>query len=47
MKKQILSLLVLMDWYWTKSGRMRGFVARSVVGGVYMELLKEKLRATV
>ena len=32
------------DWYWTKSGELRGFVARSVVGGVYMELLKEKLK---
>lgn len=31
------------DWYWTKSGELRGFIARSVVGGVYMELLKEKL----
>lgn len=33
------------DWYWTKSGEMRGFIARSVVGGVYMEMLKEKLQA--
>jgi hypothetical protein len=33
------------DWYWTKSGELRGFIARSVVGGVYMELLKEKLSA--
>jgi hypothetical protein len=32
------------DWYWTKSGELKGFVARSVVGGVYMELLKEKLQ---
>lgn len=32
------------DWYWTKSGEMRGFIARSVVGGVYMELLKEKMK---
>lgn len=31
------------DWYWTKSGEMRGFVARSVVGGVYMEMLKDKI----
>jgi hypothetical protein len=31
------------DWYWTKSGEMRGFIARSVVGGVYIKLLKEKL----
>ncbi len=33
------------DWYWTKSGEMRGFIARSVVGGVYMELLKDKMKA--
>lgn len=33
------------DWYWTKSGELRGFVARSVVGGVYMELLKAKLKS--
>ena len=32
------------DWYWTKSGEMRGFIARSVVGGIYMELLKEKMK---
>ncbi len=31
------------DWYWTKSGELRGFIARSVVGGVYIKLLKEKL----
>ena len=32
------------DWYYTKTGEWRGFIARSVVGGVYMELLKEKLK---
>jgi len=32
------------DWYWTNSGEMRGFIARSVVGGVYIKLLKEKLK---
>ena len=31
------------DWYWTKSGEMRGMYARSVVGGVYMEMLKSKM----
>jgi hypothetical protein len=32
------------DWYWTNSGEMRGFIARSVVGGVYIKLLKDKLK---
>lgn len=36
--------LSMTDWYWTRSGEWRGFVARSVVGGVYMELLKDKLK---
>ncbi len=36
--------LPMTDWYWTKSGEWRGFIARSVVGGVYMELLKDKLK---
>ena len=36
--------LPMTDWYWTKSGDWRGFIARSVVGGVYMELLKDKLK---
>lgn len=31
------------DWYWTETGQLRGFIARSVVGGVYMELLKDKM----
>ncbi len=36
--------LSMTDWYWTKTGEWRGFIARSVVGGVYMELLKDKLK---
>jgi hypothetical protein len=27
------------DWYWTDSGKKRGFQARSVVGGVFLEML--------
>ena len=27
------------DWYMTDSGRFRGFIARSVVGGVFMPVL--------
>lgn len=37
------SRVPMSDWYWTKSGEIRGFIARSVVGGVYMEMLKDKL----
>jgi hypothetical protein len=36
--------LPMTDWYWTKTGEWRGFIARSVVGGVYMELLKDKMK---
>ena len=36
--------LSMTDWYWTKTGEWRGFIGRSVVGGVYMELLKEKMK---
>jgi glycerophosphoryl diester phosphodiesterase len=35
--------LSMTDWYWTKTGEWRGFIARSVIGGVYMELLKDKM----
>lgn len=36
--------LSMTDWYWAKTGEWRGFIARSTVGGVYMELLKDKVK---
>jgi hypothetical protein len=30
------------DWYWTDSGRMEGFQARPVVGGVFVKMLADK-----
>ena len=30
------------DWYWADSGRFRGFIARSVVGAVFLPMLYEK-----
>ena len=27
------------DWYWTENGKFRGFIARAVIGGVYLPML--------
>lgn len=36
------SRVPLSDWYWTISGDMRGFRARSVIGGHWMKVLMDK-----
>lgn len=35
------SRVPMTDWYMTTEGKMRGFQARSVVGGVYIKMLAD------